>query len=437
MALVGVTVIDGLGNPPRPDQVVVIRDGRIVEVTAMEGWQAPRGVKQIDLAGRFLMPGLIDTHAHVTILPLADDGTVADAVAVEDSERTLRTLVAFGITTVRNPAAPTDDGVALRDRVTSGEVLGPRIVTAGHALNLTQASFGPFVATPDEASVREEIRRQVTAGVDVVKVYAALPLELIAAAIDEAHSLDTPVVGHLQRATWTEAAELGIDAITHAAPWSGAYLPAESRADYRGDFRGRLRWLEEVDFDGPEIQRMIAVLAENEVSVDPTLIALHTKFFGDDPQHLRNPELHLAPAASRAAWEQTTFVDDWTPEDFERAKSLWPRVLELVRRLHEGGVRLTAGSDLSNPWVIPGVSLHQELRLLHDAGIPPLEVLKIATSNGAVALGLEDEVGSIEPGKMANLIVVATDPTASLHATRAISHVFLAGRFLDPSALLE
>jgi imidazolonepropionase-like amidohydrolase len=314
MALVGVTVIDGLGNPPRPGQVVVLRDGRIAEVAAAEGWQAPRGVKVIDLSGRYLMPGLIDTHAHVTILPLDDDGTVADAMSLEDSERALRTLVAFGVTTVRNPAAPTADGVALRERVASGEVLGPRIVTAGAALSLTRAGFGPFVATPDKTSVRQEIRRQAAAGVDVVKVYAALPPELVRAAIEEAHALGKPVVGHLQRTTWTAAARLGIDAVTHAAPWSVEYLPAERRSGYQGTMRDRLRWLEEVDFDGPEIQEMIAVLAERGVTVDPTLIALHTKFFGDDPQHLRDPELHLAPAASRAAWQHITLEKGHTGE---------------------------------------------------------------------------------------------------------------------------
>ncbi len=97
---------------------------------------------------------------------------------------------------------------------------------------------------------------------------------------------------------------------------------------------------------------------------------------------------------------------------------------------------MAAGSDLPNPWVIPGVSLHQELRWLHDAGIPPIEVLKIATYSGAVALGLDAETGSVEPGKVADLIVLGADPTVNLGNARAISHVFRGGRFFDPSALL-
>ncbi len=437
LALVGLTVIDGLGNPPLPDRVVVIRDGRIADVAEASGFKPPRGATVVKLPGRFLMPGLIDLHAHVTILPQRDDGSLADEMDRAESERVLKTLLAFGITTVRNPAAPAADGVALRAAVAAGDIPGPRILTAGNPLNRTAAPFGPFVATPDEASVRAEIERQAALGVDFVKVYASLPPELVAAAVDAAHAHQLPVIGHLQRTTWTEAAGLGIDAITHGAPWSAAYLPPESRAGYGGSLRDRVTWLETVDLEGPEIGGMIAALAARRIAVDPTLIAYHSKFFGDQAQHRENPELELASPNLRAMWQRSTFVDDWTSEDFARAHAAWPRVLELTKKLHDGGVLLAAGSDLPNPWVIPGVSFHQELRLLHDAGIPALEVLKIATYNGAVALGLDGEIGSVKVGKVADLIVLGADPIVNLSNARAISHVFRGGRFYDPSALLE
>ncbi|MEM7352258.1 MAG: amidohydrolase family protein [Acidobacteriota bacterium] len=436
-ALVGVTVIDGRGSPPLRNQVVRIQDGRIAEVAPAEGYEAPHDTQLIELPGRFVMPGLIDLHAHVTVLPLQDDSSLADTIDVAASERLLETLLAFGITTVRNPAAPAEAGIALRERARAGEIRGPRIVTTGEALNRTAPAFGPFVATPDEASVRQEIARQAALGVDAIKVYSALPPELVTRAIEETNKLNLPIIGHLQRTTWTEGARLGMEAITHAAPWSSVYLPEAEREGYRGTIRDRMTWLEKVDFDGPEIRQMIELLAEKKVTVDPTLIAMHTKFFGDDPQHRENSELRLAPAVSRQAWERFTFVDDWTPDDFARGRAVWPRLLEFTRRLHSGGVRLAAGSDTPNPWVIPGVSLHQEIELLHDAGISPLSVLRIATYNGAVALGLEDEIGSIEPGKVADLIVLTADPTVLLSNTRAISHVFQGGRFLDPSAILS
>lgn len=435
LALRGVTVIDGLGNPPRPDQVVVLREDRIAAVLPVADFTSSDSVRVVDLDGRFVMPGLIDMHAHVTILPLGDDGRLAGRMDRAVSEEVLRTLLGFGITTVRNPAAPTEDGVALREAVASGELLGPTIRTAGHALN--RRSFGgPFVATPDAEAVRAEVRRQAAAGVDYAKVYASLPPDLIAVAVGEAHTHGLEVVGHLQRTTWTEAARLGTDHITHGAPWSAAYLPDSARVGYRGTIKDRIAWLESVDLDGPAIREMIAALADSGVTVDPTLIAYRTKLWGDDPAYLANPDSVYAPRLVRDLWRRGTFTDDWTAEDYARGQAVWPRMLALTKALYDGGVLLTAGSDLPNPWVVPGASLHGELELLHDAGISPLEVLKMATHNGAVALRLVDETGSVEAGKRADLLVLDADPSADLANTRRITWVVQGGTFYDPDVLL-
>ncbi len=142
------------------------------------------------------------------------------------------------------------------------------------------------------------------------------------------------------------------------------------------------------------------------------------------------------PAIVREIWQRTTFTGDWTAEDYDRGRSVWPRVPELTYRLYEGGVHLTVGTDFPNPWVIPGVSFHEELELLAEAGIPTLEVLKMATYNGAVALGLEAEIGSIEVGKRADLVVLTSNPAAHLANTRAIDLVLLGGQPLKPAVLL-
>ena len=341
LACGGVTVIDGLGNPPAPGRAVVIRDGRIADVAAAEGFAAPRGATVVKLPGRFVMPGLVDLRARA-------DGSPAAAIDRAASEQILRTLLAFGVTTVRSPGAPDADGIALREAVAAGEIPGPRILTAGDPLTMTGAGFGPD-----------------------------------------------------------------------------------------GGLRERIAWLESLDLDGSEIEGTITALAERRTAVVPTLGAYRLQLFGDDPRHREDPELPLAPPTLRAIWERSAVVVDESPEDFARARAAWPKALELTKRLHDGGVPLAAGSDLPRPWVIPGVSLHRELELLHDAGIPTLEVLRIATMNGAVALGLDREIGSVEPGKVADLVVLAADPTVRLGSTRAISHVFRGGRFFDPSALLE
>jgi len=439
LALQQVSVVDGLGGPALAEHTVVVCDGRIVELAPTATARVPRGVKAVDLRGRTVIPGLIDTHAHVTILPVDEAGRSVSQMHQADSERTLETLLAFGITSVRNPAGPATEAVALRDAVETGSILGPRMKTAGEALNHQPNSSGPaapFAGVADEAAVRAEVERQAALGVDYIKVYAALPPELVASAIEAAHEHGLEVIGHLQRTDWTQAARLGIDFITHGAPWSAAYLPEATQAGYRGTLRERMSWLEKVDLDGPEIAEMIEQLVAHKVSIDPTLLVYRTKFFGDDPRHTAHPEIDLAPQTSVEAWRRRTFTDDWSAEDFARGRQVWPLLLELTRRLHEGGVVLTAGSDLPNPWVIPGVSLHEELQLLADAGIPPLEVLRIATYNGAQALGWAGEVGSLEIGKRADLVVLAADPLRRIANTRAIEFVLLNGRVLSPAALL-
>jgi hypothetical protein len=178
----------------------------------------------------------------------------------------------------------------------------------------------------------------------------------------------------------------------------------------------------------------VRTIAERHVPVDPTLIAYATKFLGDTPRYRASPSLWLAPPPLRESWRGA--LADWTAGDFARGHRLWPKVLRLVRRYHEAGVPLCAGSDVPNPWVVPGAGLHDELELLVSAGLPPLDVLRLATLNGAEAMGLLAERGTIEPGKAADLVVLAADPVADIRNTRTIRMVIQDGRMLDPAALI-
>jgi hypothetical protein len=135
--------------------------------------------------------------------------------------------------------------------------------------------------------------------------------------------------------------------------------------------KARILWLERLHVQGPEVAAAVDTLARHHVAVDPTLIAYVTKLRGDDPQYIASPDFKHVPAPMMADWKKGTFVSDWSEEDFRRAHAVWPKLLELVKLYHDRGVTLLAGSDLPNPWVIPGVSFHQELALLAEAGIPP------------------------------------------------------------------
>jgi imidazolonepropionase-like amidohydrolase len=445
IVVAGVTVIDGTGAAPRPDSTVVIRDGRIAAVGHAGEVEAPPRAQVVDGRGKFLVPGFVDMHAHVAYLEWKGDFK-RRAQGVFDratSEKTLKLLLAFGVTTVRNPAAPAEQGVRLREDVAKGRIVGPRIFTAGDAIDRTTYFDGLTRPVTTADDVRGEIARQAKIGVDYVKLYAHLPPELVAAGIAEAHARGLKVLGHLQETSWTEAALLGIDGLCHGADWSEKELPARKREAYvqdltrRGPMKARLTWLEAVDPTGPEITAMVEALTRRGVAVDPTLIASATKFRGDDREYTESPELSLAPAWMRASFSRLSAVRDWNAADFRRGHAAWEKMLALVKLYADRGVLLTVGSDEPNSWIVPGPSLHREMALLVQAGIPRATVLKMATANAAKALGIESEAGTIETGKRADLVLLTADPTADMSNTRRIEWVMKGGRRYDPKRLLS
>ena len=433
LALVNATLVDG--DVARPATTVVVARGRIAAVGPAATTRVPRGATVVPLGGAVVMPGLVDMHYHVVTGAMRYRRTAAGALdSTFDralAERLLRVALAHGITTVRDPgASPASEAVALRDDVARGRVLGPRILTAGAILS------DPRLAEP---ALRAAVRAQAAAGGDFVKVYAGLAPPQVAAVVDEAHRRGVRVIGHLQRTSWTDAARAGIDAIAHGAPWHESYLPPDRRAPFLAvrDMRQRIAWYEGFDPASPAVDTLVSELARRGVSVDPTLVAYHTKFFWRDSIYQRDPDAAIVPEV-RENWRVLGMhTEGWTADDFARVKAAWPKQLALVRRLHAGGVLVTAGSDLASPWVIPGVALHQELALLETAGLSRAAVLRAATRDAAHALGLEREIGSVAVGRRADLLVLDADPLDDLAATRRIRTVILGGRRLTPPALLR
>ncbi|MHB1328957.1 MAG: amidohydrolase family protein, partial [Gemmatimonadales bacterium] len=352
----------------------------------------------------------------------------------------LRTLLAFGVTTVRDPGAPAELAVAVRDSVARGELLGPRILTAGDIIDqVVFPGLAETVRTPDE--VRAAVRRQAGVGVDYIKLYTSLDPASLAAGIDEAHRAGKKVIGHLFATSWTEAAGLGIDYLVHSFPLSPKLLTPERRAAWRASMVRNagfmFQWHEFYDPESAEADSMIRALVARRIPHDPTLAIFEAIAWGDSARVIDNPDLAHAHPVLLENWRKTfTLSAGFTPEDFDRAQRTWPLVRRFVKQLHDRGVLLTAGSDASNPWVPAGPSLHRELELLVDAGIPPREVLRMATRNGAEALGLLDQTGTVEVGKRADLVLLEADPEASIANTRAIAWVMQGGQRWSPDELL-
>ena len=392
--LEGASLIDGTGSPPRNDSVVVLKDERILTVTDKGSYTTyPKDSEIVNLTGRFLIPGLFDMHAHVA-------GVLDSSYNQTISENTLEALLDNGITTIRNPGGPTKESVALRDAVAAGQIKGPQIFTAGRLINGLPFPTR-FVETivNTEAEVREEVKRQADVSVDYVKLYVGLYPNLVKTAIDEAHNQGIRVIGHLYLTSWTDAANLGIDALTHGIPVSPFLLSEDKREIFIENGRGpfdHFLWLNLVDLNSTKINEMINALVKNKVPVDPTL-SIYEAMLKDDPQN----------------------------------QHLWSKVLQLTKILYDHGVTIMSGTDIPNFGLIPGISLHHELELLVKAGINPLNVINIATSNGAEALGILDDVGTIEAGKQADMIILNTNPIRNIRNIGSIEGVIEDGQFFN------
>jgi imidazolonepropionase-like amidohydrolase len=396
--LEGATLIDGTGTLPRHNTTIAINGTEIVYVsnnTSANNYDihsfATKNV--IDLTGKYITPGLFDMHAHVA-------NVLKNSYNQSESEYMLGMLMDYGVTTIRNPGGPTEQSVALRENVSERKIIGPQIFTAGQLLNTPQIPV-PFVErqVQTEQDVRQEVRNQVATGVDYVKLYVGLTPELVWAAIDEAHSNGIKVIGHLYMTSWTDAADLGIDALTHGVPVSPFLLSEANQQKFLGardhPFNHFL-WLDLVDLNGPEINEMIKALVSNNIPVDPTL-DIYEAIIKEDPLN----------------------------------QYLWPKILQLTKMLYDNGVTILSGSDIPNFELVPGASLHYELELLVEAGIPPLEVIKIATRNGAQALGIEKDVGTIVPGKQADMMILSDNPMDDISNTKKIEAVISDGQFVD------
>ncbi len=237
-------------------------------------------------------------HAHVA-------GVRKNSYNQNFSETTLEMLLDYGITTIRNPGGPTNESVALKHNVSEGNIEGPEIFTAGSLLNGPQIAI-PFVekqiSTEEEA--REEVQYQAGAGVDYIKLYVGLPPNLVKAAIDEAHSRGIRVIGHLYMTSWTDAANLGIDALTHGVPVNPLLLPSgDKREQFLENGGGpfdHFLWLDLVDLNSMEIKEMIRALVEKDIPVDPTLSIYEAMLKDDDGFY--NPQNQLR-------WDKLTTIN--------------------------------------------------------------------------------------------------------------------------------
>ena len=184
--------------------------------------------------------------------------------------------------------------------------------------------------------------------------------------------------------------------------------------------------------EGPEITTMISSIVNNRVEVNPTLVIMEVMFWGDDLDLREEYEPDYAPNSLAVKWREGVhpYTASWPQESLEEAKKVFLINQEIVRKLYEAGALITTGTDFPLPWVTPGVALHREMLLIHNSGISVNDVITMATRNGAEALGILEEVGTIEVGKKADFVVLRKDPLEDIRNTREIEKVYLDGNLV-------
>jgi len=442
----GVTILDPQNETATPNSYILVEKGRIVAIG--QGLPADAGSATVhDFTGLWALPGLFDTHAHVTLGPVSvavENGAPRIRATSPDeiTAHNARILLAFGVTTIRNPGGPAAENRRYVERLASGAMPGPEMIYADEIIDRTAVPFENLVSqvTPTR-SVSQIIAEQARSGARYVKFYTGLSEAELAEGIAAAHRHNMRAVAHLSDVSWTRAAELGIDALVHMMPVSPDLLPADRREAYhtrrrRGGFEF-FEWYEAADLDAPEVRRMIAALARRRVHLDATLVAFEPAFFGNDPALLARDRNYDHPAMV-ANWRSGLRFDlGWKAEDYRRAQAVWPRVLRLTRMMYEGGVPMTIGTDQANPFITPGISVSREMALHQQAGIPAWAVLRMATTDAARILGLDDRTGAIRPGLEADILFLAADPRPDLSRVADARWVVNNGVLLSSARLRE
>ena len=438
LAIENVTVIDAV-NGVREGQTVLVSGGTITAVVSAN--EAGSASRTVDGSGRYLIPGLWDFHVHLTY-----DARLTDAMA--------GLFLNHGITSIRDTGGPLDPVLAAVSDLRADDAMAPRVFYAGPLLD------GEFVVydgdgrpplgigNPDVETARANVARLAEAGVDFLKIYEMVSPEVFEVLVEEANARGLPMDGHVPLAL--RARDVGprvqslehlrnieMDCVADAEAWLAERRGALTNPDglpggtLRSSLHGlqRLRAVEA--YDEANCAEVIAAMA-NTIQV-PTLrlnaLGVMPPFERDDWGDL----LSKLPADVSAEWSEATEANNQGGPMRDLTYGEWS--LFLVGLMHEAGVPFGAGTDTPIGFAAPGYSLHSELEMLVRAGLTPLDAIEAATVHPAEFFGLQDQMGTIEAGRVADLVLLTGNPLDDITNTRSIEAVVTNGRLLDRTAL--
>ncbi|MFS4446241.1 amidohydrolase family protein [Maribacter sp. 2307UL18-2] len=416
IALIGAKVFDGRGTQPKSAQTVLIQNGVILEVGDSEAISVPKGFQKLAMNGKTIIPGIVGTHNHMRF--------PRGALFFSSP----RLYLASGVTTIQTCGTghPKEE-IAIDSAIKSGKLPGPEIIGSSPYFTGPEGKAN-FIRNTDEQLVRDTISALAKIGVKWIKVYQRTRPEDLRIIVDEAHKNGLKVTGHLCATTYTEAAHLGIDAIEHG--FIHSFDHAEEHV--KGTCSGNRNFRSQLNIDSEEVRQVQSALIHNNVALSSTPSIFETQAGGAaDPRDLEALAPFYVEAYSERRVRKEKQGADWYFKEIWLTKSL---AYDLA--FYTAGGILTAGPDpgLHN---LPGYGDQKNYELFIEGGFTPAQAIQVMTFNGAKSLGLADEIGSIEKGKKANLVLLDGDLEKMPSVIRKVDIVFKEGIGFDPQKMIR
>ena len=424
-----VTVIDATGAPPQPHRRVIVRDDRIVGIVPREelGKASEKlAGTWVDGRGKFLIPGLWDMHVHMVFgdwFPRA-------------KEITLPLFIANGITGVRDMGGELDVLQQWRKEITTGTLLGPRMVISGPMLDGPQPRFPNSVAIKTPENGRRAVDDLKRRGADFIKLQSLLPRDAVFAIADEARKQRITFVGHVPDAVRaSEASNAGQKSFEHLIGILEGSSPLED--EFIKGAKTESKFLS--TYDPARAEGLFALLAKNQTWQCPTLVWERGGNLIDEKDFAHDSRAKYVPAYWKdVTWKRFTdqVMHEFNTDDLATRKRFVEKELEVVNTMHRAGIPFLAGTDTPpGVYIFPGFSLHEELQRFVAAGFTPMEALQTATLNPAKFLGMQDRLGTIEEGKLADMVLLDANPLEDIGNTQKIAAVIVNGRYLSRADL--
>jgi imidazolonepropionase-like amidohydrolase len=424
------TVINPGTASVQANRTVIITGDHITSVSATENFHPPNNARVIDATGQYLIPGLWDMHVHSAFGDWFPGGR--DII--------LPLFIANGVTGVRDMGGDAPVLLEWRKQIADGQIIGPHMIISGSMLDgylpNGKLRFPSSIAVTNPASAVAAVDWLKTQGVDFIKVQSVISHDAYLAAAVEAHKQGLPIVGHVpDKVRIKEVVEAGQKSIEHLM---GIFEGCSTEEDtfIRGE--GNLKLLLTTQ-DRQRCDSLANLLSQKQTWQVPTLAWQRGGTFLDQRDLKHQPLDKYVPVYWRdVTWRR--FTDEMMPDLLRDPLALrqeyFTRNLQMVGALHHAGVPFMAGTDTApGVYIMPGFSLHDELANFVEAGFTPIESLQTATSNPAKFLGMETSLGSVEPGKIADLVLLSANPLEDIRNTQKIKVVIAHGQLFDRAAL--